>query len=51
MGNGSEKPLYLRKSFDIAGKPKKVTALASGLGHFSLTVNGKPASSHVLDPG
>ena len=51
IGNGSDKPLYLRKSFDIASKPKKVIALASGLGHFNLTVNGSPASNHVLDPG
>ena len=51
IGNGSDKPLYLRKKFEIAGKPRKVIALASGLGHFNLTVNGSPASKHVLDPG
>lgn len=52
IGNGSDKPLYLRKTFDLQGtKPQKVVALASGLGHFNLTVNGSPASNHVLDPG
>ena len=51
IGNGTDKPLYLRKTFSLDRTPRKVIALASGLGHFNLTVNGKPASNHVLDPG
>ncbi|KAI5247106.1 hypothetical protein E4T42_06112 [Aureobasidium subglaciale] len=51
VGDGGDKPLYLRKSFDLARKPSKAIALASGLGHFDLHVNGQPASDHVIDPG
>ncbi|KAL2134794.1 hypothetical protein VTI74DRAFT_10778 [Chaetomium olivicolor] len=51
IGNGSGKPLYLRKSFTLTQKPIRAIAFASGLGHFSLFCNGSPASSHVLDPG
>ncbi|RMJ19127.1 hypothetical protein CDV36_001194 [Fusarium kuroshium] len=51
IGNGSDKPLYVRKSFTFQRKPSRVIVLASGLGHFNLAVNGKSASSHVLDPG
>ncbi|KAK4122706.1 glycoside hydrolase family 78 protein [Parathielavia appendiculata] len=51
IGNGGDKPLYLRKSFALAEKPVRAIAFASGLGHFNLFCNGLPASSHVLDPG
>ncbi|RSL89540.1 hypothetical protein CEP52_014865 [Fusarium oligoseptatum] len=51
IGNGSDKPFYVRKSFTFQRKPSRVIVLASGLGHFNLAVNGKSASSHVLDPG
>ncbi|KAK7403498.1 hypothetical protein QQX98_010728 [Neonectria punicea] len=51
IGDGSDKPLYLRKALTFQRKPSRVIILASGLGHFNLTVNGMPASSHVLDPG
>lgn len=51
IGNGSDKPLYVRKSFTLAEKPTRAIAFASGLGHFNLSCNGSPASSHVLDPG
>src|SRR3954468_6017062 len=51
IGNGSDKPLYLRKSFKLTRKPARAIAFASGLGHFNLSCNGAPASSHVLDPG
>lgn len=51
IGDGGDKPLYLRKGFDLARKPSKAIALASGLGHFDLHVNGQPASDHVIDPG
>ncbi|KAL1890889.1 hypothetical protein Sste5346_008030 [Sporothrix stenoceras] len=51
IGDGGDKPIYLRKSLDLQGKPSRVIVLASGLGHFNLSVNGQPASAHVLDPG
>ncbi|THW74063.1 hypothetical protein D6D19_05134 [Aureobasidium pullulans] len=51
IGDGGDKPLYLRKGFNLARKPCKAIALASGLGHFDLHVNGQPASDHVIDPG
>ncbi|KAK3897252.1 bacterial alpha-L-rhamnosidase-domain-containing protein [Staphylotrichum tortipilum] len=51
IGNGSDKPLYIRKSFTLVEKPTRAIAFASGLGHFNLSCNGTPASAHVLDPG
>ncbi|KAK3080718.1 hypothetical protein LTS18_013807, partial [Coniosporium uncinatum] len=51
IGNGGDKPLYLRKSLSIDRKPRKAIVFASGLGHFNLNVNGQSASNHVLDPG
>ncbi|KAL4893748.1 bacterial alpha-L-rhamnosidase-domain-containing protein [Aspergillus ambiguus] len=53
IGNGGDKPIYLRKSLrpSSSKKPARVIILASGLGHFNLTVNGQSASPHVLDPG
>ncbi|KAK4494248.1 hypothetical protein PRZ48_014546 [Zasmidium cellare] len=51
LGDGGDKPFYLRKTFDLQKKPSRAIAFASGLGHFNLSVNGKPTSNHVLDPG
>ena len=51
IGDGGDKPLYLRKGFNLQRKPTKAIALASGLGHFDLHVNGQAASDHVIDPG
>ncbi|KAL2825743.1 bacterial alpha-L-rhamnosidase-domain-containing protein [Aspergillus cavernicola] len=53
IGNGGDKPIYLRKSIQPpSSKPvERVIIFASGLGHFNLSVNGQPASTHVLDPG
>ncbi|KAL4916426.1 bacterial alpha-L-rhamnosidase-domain-containing protein [Aspergillus aurantiobrunneus] len=53
IGDGGDKPIYLRKSLQLPSSKtvEKVVIFASGLGHFNLTVNGKPASTHVLDPG
>lgn len=51
IGNGSDKPLYLRKTLSLPRKPTRAIAFASGLGHFNLSCNGAPASAHVLDPG
>lgn len=51
IGNGSDKPFYVRKAFNLARRPTRAIAFASGLGHFNLSCNGAPASSHVLDPG
>ncbi|KAI9675878.1 MAG: hypothetical protein M1822_008887 [Bathelium mastoideum] len=51
LGDGGDKPIYLRKSFQLDRRPSSAIVFASGLGHFTLNVNGRPASSHVLDPG
>lgn len=51
IGDGGDKPIYVRKGFDLSRKPARAIAFASGMGHFNLTVNGEPASDHVLDPG
>lgn len=54
LGDGGDKPIYLRKEFRLDGSKQvgRVVVFASGLGHFNLRVNGKPASeTHVLDPG
>lgn len=51
IGDGGDKPIYVRKTFELPAKPVRAIAFASGLGHFNLTANGSPASDHVLDPG
>lgn len=51
IGDGGDKPLYLRRGFNLTRKPSKAIALASGLGHFDLHINGQPVSDHVIDPG
>jgi hypothetical protein len=51
IGNGSDKPLYLRRSFTLEEKPIHAVAFVSGLGHHNFRVNGQPASANVLDPG
>lgn len=51
IGNGGDKPLYLRRSFTLSRQPTRVIAFVAGLGHHNFTVNGLPASDHVLDPG
>lgn len=51
IGDGGDKPIYLRKQLAITRKPSRVIIFASGLGHFNLSINGQPASPHVLDPG
>ncbi|GME29291.1 putative alpha-l-rhamnosidase protein [Neofusicoccum parvum] len=51
IGDGGDKPLYLRRSFTLDTKPSQAIVFASGLGHFNFSVNGAPASDHRLDPG
>lgn len=51
IGDGGDKPLYIRKSFVLERKPTRAIAFVSGLGHHNFSVNGGPASDHVLDPG
>ncbi|PYH93977.1 hypothetical protein BO71DRAFT_380335 [Aspergillus ellipticus CBS 707.79] len=51
IGDGGDKPIYLRKSFELPQSPTRAILFASGLGHFNMTVNGQPASDHRLDPG
>jgi hypothetical protein len=51
IGNGSDKPLYIRKSFQLLKQPVQAIIFASGLGHFTLKANGRAVSDHALDPG
>ncbi|KXS97123.1 hypothetical protein AC578_2905 [Pseudocercospora eumusae] len=51
IGDGADKPIYIRKTFSLDKVPSRLIVLASGLGHFNLSLNGKVASKHVLDPG
>lgn len=51
IGDGGDKPIYLRKSFELTRRPVRAILFASGLGHFNMSVNGQPASDHRLDPG
>ena len=51
IGDGGDKPIYLRKSFQVPKSPTRAILFASGLGHFNMSVNGQPASDHRLDPG
>lgn len=51
IGDGGDKPIYLRKSFELSRAPTRAILFASGLGHFNMTVNGQPTSNHRLDPG
>jgi hypothetical protein len=51
IGDGGDKPLYLRRSFILERQPSRAIAFVSGLGHHNFSVNGQPASEHVLDPG
>jgi hypothetical protein len=41
----------LRKGFDLKDMPKQAVVSVSGLGHFELTVNGKPVTDSVFNPG
>ncbi|KAJ5087129.1 alpha-L-rhamnosidase [Penicillium angulare] len=51
IGDGGDKPIYLRKSFELSHAPIRAVLFASGLGHFNMSVNGHAASNHRLDPG
>lgn len=51
IGDGGDKPIYLRKQLTITRKPSRAIIFASGLGQFNPSVNGQLASAHVLDPG
>ena len=42
---------YFRKSFELRGKLKKGTLLASALGVFHILINGKPVGRDYLSPG
>ena len=49
---GGEAPPRFRKDFAVAGKKvRRAVAFVCGLGHFELSVNGRKAGDHVLDPG
>ena len=41
----------LRKTFNVKKPLEMATVFISGLGHFELSINGKKAGDHFLDPG
>ncbi len=50
--NGTDRPFYARKTFDVAAKKiEKAMAYVCGLGQFNYYINGQKVSDHVLDPG
>ncbi len=51
IGDGTDKPLYLRKKITIKNTISSAYAIVSGLGHFLFYVNGQKVSNHELDPG
>ncbi|KAH7087464.1 bacterial alpha-L-rhamnosidase-domain-containing protein [Paraphoma chrysanthemicola] len=53
IGDGGDKPIYLRKELHLERQPTRAIVFASGLGHFNFVCNGDPgaANGHVLDPG
>ena len=51
IGSGGSKPFYARREFFAAGPVKHAFALASGLGHFKMYLNGKKVGLSEMDPG
>lgn len=49
--NGTDRPFYARREFDVKGEIRAAKALVSGLGQFNFYLNGSKVSDHVLDPG
>lgn len=49
--NGTAKPFYARRGFEVKAGMTEAYALVSGLGQFNLFMNGDKVSRHVLDPG
>lgn len=48
--DGSGKPFYTRKKFEITKKVKQAKASVCGLGQFIFHVNGQKVGDHELDP-
>ncbi|MGB4661178.1 MAG: alpha-L-rhamnosidase N-terminal domain-containing protein, partial [Mobilitalea sp.] len=49
--NGTAKPFYARKEWEISHEIKEAYALVSGLGQFYMRINGEKVSDHEFDPG
>lgn len=49
--NGTAKPFYARKEFEISEKPVSAKAYVCGLGQFIFRINGQKVGDHELDPG
>lgn len=49
--NGTYKPFYARKVFEVRKTIKKAVAYVCGLGQFNFYINGKKVGDHELDPG
>jgi len=49
--DGSGRPFYARKNFEISKKIKCAKAMVCGLGQFVFHINGQKTGDHELDPG
>lgn len=50
--DGSETPLpVFAKAFEVDGRVASARLYVTGLGMYAATLNGRPASDHVLEPG
>lgn len=49
--NGTAKPFYARKVFEIQKAVRSAKVEVCGLGQFVFSMNGKKVSDHELDPG
>lgn len=50
LDQGSRMPIF-RREFDVAKKVRAAVVSISGLGQYELTVNGKPVTRSLLNPG
>ena len=51
ISQGTQKPFYVRKEFDVKKEIVKAAAYVCGLGQFIFHLNGQKVADHELDPG
>ena len=47
---GTDRPFYLRKTFELKGRPASAALDVTGMGQFNAWINGKKVGDHYLDP-
>ena len=50
ISQGTQKPFYVRKEFDVKKEIVKAAAYVCGLGQFIFHLNGQKVADHELDP-